>query len=283
MPQRATEFSAGYDLRILNDEVVLPHESRLISFGDSISIENPMVTAVIVPRSSLAKKKGLILSGGPFYVYSGEGYSCITLNFINFTDNAVKLKAGEKIAQAVFIKYPSSIIGGIDAVVNMENADVSVLPDPLDEYFMSPMLENNIEVTPKVKDVYKYISVDQTERQQYYFQAFTDTMLEPGVVSCLMTGLRCRMEGGQVFILKCMVGNQCVELANSVGVIDSDYYDNVDNAGEIGVLLLNRGSVPVYVRKGDVIASGALYMYEKAAGDLYGGKRIGGFGSTDGN
>ena len=35
------------------------------------------------------------------------------------------------------------------------------------------------------------------------------------------------------------------------------------------------------VNKGDVIASGAIYYFEKADGDVYGGKRTGGFGSTD--
>ena len=86
-----------------------------------------------------------------------------------------------------------------------------------------------------------------------------------------------------MFILKCALNNSCVELANCIGIIDADYYDNPDNKGEIGVLLLNRGTQPVKINSGDVIATGSLYSYGTIVGDSFGGKRLGGFGSTDKN
>ena len=144
IPQRATEFSAGYDLAVLNDEVIPAHESRVIAFGHSILIENPAVTGVIVPRSSLAKKKGLLIAGGPQYIYPGQGYSCLAYKFINYSETDAILKAGDKIAQVVFIKYPSWILGDFDAMYDMESADVSVLPDPLDATFMSPLQKENL-------------------------------------------------------------------------------------------------------------------------------------------
>ena len=278
MPQRATEFSAGYDLAVVNDEVIHAHESKLISFGNSVFIENPTVTGVVVPRSSLARKRGLIIAGGAHYIYCGEGHSCLTLKFINYSDTDVELKVGDKIAQVVFIKYPSWIIGDFKDMCELETNKSSIFPDPLDETFMSPLLDKNIEV---VFTMQGYDKVDQTDRLCYYFQSLKDVELEPGKVTCIMTGLRCKIDGNQVFLLKNAFNNPCVELANTIGVIDSDYYDNPDNAGEMGVLLLNRGNVPVKVNKGDVIASGAVYYYEKADGDVYGGKRVGGFGSTD--
>ena len=278
MPQRATEFSAGYDLAVLNDELIPAHESKLISFGNSVFIENPTVTGVVVPRSSLAKKRGLIISGGAHYIYCGGGYECLTLKFINYTNTDVELKAGDKIAQVVFIKYPSWIIGDFKDMCEIETNKSLIFPDPLDETFMSPLLDKNIEAVFTMRGCDK---VDQTDRLSYYFQSLKDVELEPGKVTCIMTGLRCKIDGNQVFLLKNSINNPCVELANTIGVIDADYYDNPDNAGEIGVLLLNRGNVSVKVNKGDAIASGAIYYYEKADGDVYGGKRTGGFGSTD--
>lgn len=277
IPQRATEFSAGYDLAVLNDEVIPAHESRVIAFGHSILIENPAVTGVIVPRSSLAKKKGLLIAGGPQYIYPGQGYSCLAYKFINYSETDAILKAGDKIAQVVFIKYPSWILGDFDAMYDMESADVSVLPDPLDATFMSPLLNNNLEfMDPKIT-----LEPDTTNRVLYNFQSPVDMVLEPAKVYCIMTGLRARFGKDQVFILKNVFNNPCVILANTVGVIDSDYYGNSANGGEIGVLLLNRGHLPVKVNIGDAIASGAIYYYEKIDNDIFGGKRVGGFGSTD--
>ena len=277
IPQRATEFSAGYDLAVLNDDVIPAHESRIITFGYSILIENPAVTGVIVPRSSLAKKKGLLIAGGPQYIYKGQGYSCLAYKFINYSDTDAILKAGDKIAQVVFIKYPSWILGDFDAMCDIETADMSVLPNPLDATYMSPLLNNNLEfMDPDIK-----MEPDTTNRVSYNFQALDDIELEPAKVYCLMTGIRARFGKDQVFILKNAFNNPCVELANTIGVIDSDYYGNSDNGGEIGVLLLNRGHLPVKVNKGDTIASGAIYFYEKIDNDQYGGRRVGGFGSTD--
>ena len=236
-----------------------------------------------VTKASIAKKKGLIISGGPKYIYTGSGHGCISCKFINYSDQDVELKSGDKIAQVVFIKYPSWILGDFDATCSLENADVSVLPDPLDETFMSPMFDNNLESIVAWHSSNESVIplIDQTDKVSYFFQSPKDVILESGKVTCIMTGIRCKIGPGQVFILKCDVANPCVELANSIGVIDADYYDNPDNGGEIGVLLLNRGNVPVQVHTGDVIASGSIFLYEKADGDVYGGKRVGGFGSTD--
>lgn len=283
MPQRATEFSAGYDLRVLNDEVIPAHESKLVAFGDSIVITNPTVTALVVPRSSLAKKRGLIISGGPHHIYCGDKQSCLTLKFINYSDSDVTLKAGDKIAQVVFIKFPDWILGNFDDLCEIESNKSTMFPKPLDEAYMSPLLDGNLEIVPRLQGSEKFLFVDQSDRLNYYFQSPEDVVLEPGKVTCIMTGLRCRLDKDQVFLLKPAINNPCVELANKIGVIDSDYYANSDNDGEIGVLLLNRGNVPVMVNTGDAIASGAIYYYEKVDGDVYGGKRLGGFGSTDKN
>lgn len=69
-------------------------------------------------------------------------------------------------------------------------------------------------------------------------------------------------------------------LANGVGVVDSDYYNNPDNEGEIGFLFYNTSSEPVMIKKGSKIGQGVFQKYLIADGDDTKEKRAGGFGST---
>lgn len=71
-------------------------------------------------------------------------------------------------------------------------------------------------------------------------------------------------------------------LANSEGIIDSDYYNNPDNEGEIFFQLINLSPFPILLKKGDKIGQGIFVDYHLAYGDSYGKgeKRLGGFGST---
>lgn len=69
-------------------------------------------------------------------------------------------------------------------------------------------------------------------------------------------------------------------LANGVGVVDSDYYNNPDNEGEIGFLFYNTSSEPVLIKKGSKIGQGVFQKYLIADGDDTKEKRAGGFGST---
>lgn len=69
-------------------------------------------------------------------------------------------------------------------------------------------------------------------------------------------------------------------LLNSVGVIDSDYYNNPDNEGEIMVILYNFGSEDVKIIKGERIAQGIFKKYLIADNDNNNDLRVGGLGST---
>ena len=63
IPKRATSLSAGYDLASSEDVVIKPKEIVLIPTGLKVSIPNDEVLLVF-PRSSLAIKKGLMMSNG---------------------------------------------------------------------------------------------------------------------------------------------------------------------------------------------------------------------------
>lgn len=70
-------------------------------------------------------------------------------------------------------------------------------------------------------------------------------------------------------------------LANSVGIIDADYYNNEDNEGEIFFQLINLSPYPILLKRGDKIGQGIIKPYIRTEDDAAGGKRNGGFGSTD--
>ena len=69
-------------------------------------------------------------------------------------------------------------------------------------------------------------------------------------------------------------------LANGVGIVDSDYYNNPDNEGHIMIALLNFGNEPVTLEKGERVAQGIFSKYLITNDDDATGVRTGGIGST---
>lgn len=71
-------------------------------------------------------------------------------------------------------------------------------------------------------------------------------------------------------------------VANAPGIIDSDYYNNPDNEGEIFIQLVNLSPFDIVVKKGDRIAQGVIMKYDITADDVSAQKRVSGHGSTGG-
>lgn len=72
-----------------------------------------------------------------------------------------------------------------------------------------------------------------------------------------------------------------VVLANSVGKIDQDFFENESNDGNIGIALRNESIVPFMIQKGDHIAQGSVYEIRLMDNDRYREEdRIGGVGSS---
>lgn len=76
------------------------------------------------------------------------------------------------------------------------------------------------------------------------------------------------------------MGKQPVMLSNTIGLIDSDYYSNEDNDGNIGFRLLNLGDTPYKITTGDRIGQGMFIKYFITNDDNVHSKREGGYGST---
>lgn len=70
-------------------------------------------------------------------------------------------------------------------------------------------------------------------------------------------------------------------LANGVGIVDSDYYNNPDNEGHIMFPVHNLGFRDKLIKKGERIGQGLFLKYLKVDDDISDGIRTGGFGSTD--
>lgn len=63
-------------------------------------------------------------------------------------------------------------------------------------------------------------------------------------------------------------------------IIDSDYYSNPDNDGEIFFQLINLSPFSIMLKKGNIIGQGIIKHYYKVDNDAADGERVGGFGST---
>ena len=98
------------------------------------------------------------------------------------------------------------------------------------------------------------------------------------------TGLKVYMEEDEVFLLynrSSNPGKKGLVLANSVGVVDKDYYGNEDNDGHVMFSFYNIKSEQVEIKNGDVIGQGIFQKYFVTDDDISEGTRIGGFGSTN--
>ena len=69
-------------------------------------------------------------------------------------------------------------------------------------------------------------------------------------------------------------------IPNGVGVVDSDYYNNPDNEGEIAGLFYNMLDEDVILKAGDKMMQGIFVKYGTVENDNATGERAGGFGST---
>lgn len=102
--------------------------------------------------------------------------------------------------------------------------------------------------------------------------------------SLIPTGLKAYMMEDEVLMIfprSSSPKKQGILFPHSVGVIDSDYYGNVDNDGHIFVQCINIKDQDVLIKKGEPVAQGIFQKYLVVDDDNATGTRVGGFGSTD--
>lgn len=97
------------------------------------------------------------------------------------------------------------------------------------------------------------------------------------------TGMKCKLDPSTYLELSVRSSTPLkhwIVLANGVGIIDADYYNNPDNEGEIFFQLINLSPYNIILKKGEKIGQGIIKQYLTTEDDAATGDRLGGFGST---
>lgn len=104
LPKYATSGSAGLDLRAcLDEEITLePGETILIPTGIAIHIDDPSLAAMILPRSGLGHKHGIVL-GNLVGLIDSDYQGQLFVSCWNRGDESFVISIGERIAQMVIV------------------------------------------------------------------------------------------------------------------------------------------------------------------------------------
>lgn len=151
------------------------------------------------------------------------------------------------------------------------------------------MKQRGFEIAAGFEDKNINLPVRKTKYSAGYdIEAAEDIMIPPfknGMAPALVaTGLKAYMQDDEVLYLYNRSSNpkkKGLILANSVGVVDKDYYGNPDNDGHIMFAFYNIKDEAVTISKGDTIGQAVFSKYLITDDDIGEGIRTGGFGSTD--
>jgi len=104
LPAYATPGSAGMDLRAMIDTTmtIAPGETRLIPTGIAIHVADPGLAAVILPRSGLGHKHGIVL-GNLVGLIDSDYQGPLMVSCWNRSDCPFTLEIGDRLAQMVFV------------------------------------------------------------------------------------------------------------------------------------------------------------------------------------
>ncbi|MCP3128785.1 MULTISPECIES: dUTP diphosphatase [unclassified Shewanella] len=104
LPAYATPGSAGMDLRAMIDTTmtIAPGETRLIPTGIAIHVADPGLAAVILPRSGLGHKHGIVL-GNLVGLIDSDYQGPLMVSCWNRSDCPFTLEIGDRLAQLVFV------------------------------------------------------------------------------------------------------------------------------------------------------------------------------------
>lgn len=104
LPDYATDGSAGMDLRACVDEAlnIAPGETRLIPTGFAMHMEETGMAAVILPRSGLGHKHGIVL-GNLVGLIDSDYQGQVFVSCWNRSGSDFRIEPGARIAQLVFM------------------------------------------------------------------------------------------------------------------------------------------------------------------------------------
>lgn len=142
------------------------------------------------------------------------------------------------------------------------------------------------KIKSEIETLYKELQLPKratTGSAGYDFKSPVDFELKPKETIKIPTGIRCKMNEDIVLMIypRSSLGFKYrLTLDNTVGIIDSDYY-NSDNEGHIFIKFTNNSDKILNIKKGDGIAQGIFLPYYLTVDDEVSEKRNGGIGSTN--
>lgn len=124
LPEYATLGSAGLDLRACLPESaeLLPGETMLIPTGLAIHINDKHLAAVIIPRSGLGHKHGIVL-GNLVGLIDSDYQGQIFVSCWNRGSTAFNITVGERIAQLVFVPVVPVILEQVEEFAESERGE----------------------------------------------------------------------------------------------------------------------------------------------------------------
>ena len=124
LPHYATEGSAGMDIRACIDAPlsVAPGETHLVPSGLAVYVGDPGYAAVLLPRSGLGHKHGLVL-GNLTGLIDSDYQGQLFVSVWNRGNAAYTIDVGERIAQMVFVPVAQARLNLVDAFATTDRGD----------------------------------------------------------------------------------------------------------------------------------------------------------------
>ncbi|MBA8887739.1 dUTP pyrophosphatase [Dokdonella fugitiva] len=124
LPAPATAASAGVDLRAMVDAplVLEPGASVLIPSGIAVHIGDPALCALVLPRSGLGHKHGIVL-GNLVGLIDADYQGPLMISCWNRSDAAFTIAPGERIAQLVIVPIVRAVFRVVDEFAPSERGE----------------------------------------------------------------------------------------------------------------------------------------------------------------